>query len=81
MLRANARAKYGGQALFIGGELTENRSGLIVDAPLTRVSGLAERRAALDICNTLPIDPGRSRSAPTAAYNLPRTARLIEAVL
>ena|SRR5438067_1511041 len=33
---------------FIGHGLMENRSGLIVDARLTRVSGHAERLAALD---------------------------------
>src|SRR6516225_8582608 len=34
---------------FIGHGLMENRSGLIVDARLTRVSGHAERLAALDV--------------------------------
>ena len=34
---------------FIGHGLMENRSGLIVDARLTRVSGHAERLAALDM--------------------------------
>jgi IS5 family transposase len=34
---------------FIGHGLMENRSGLIVDARLTRVSGYAERLAALDM--------------------------------
>ena len=34
---------------FIGHGLRENRSGLIVDARLTRVSGHAERLAALDM--------------------------------
>ena len=34
---------------FIGHALMENRSGLIVDARLTRVSGHAERMAALDM--------------------------------
>ena len=34
---------------FIGHGLTENRSGLIVDARLTRVSGRAERLAALEM--------------------------------
>jgi transposase len=34
---------------FIGHGLMENRSGLLVDAPLTRVSGHAERLAALDM--------------------------------
>src|SRR5262249_27682011 len=34
---------------FIGHGLMENRSGLIIDARLTRVSGHAERLAALDM--------------------------------
>ena len=34
---------------FIGHALMENRSGLIVDTRLTRVSGHAERMAALDM--------------------------------
>ena len=34
---------------FIGHALMENRSGLIVDTRLTRVSGHAERLAALDM--------------------------------
>ena len=34
---------------YIGHGLMENRSGLIVDARLTRVSGHAERLAALDM--------------------------------
>jgi hypothetical protein len=34
---------------FVGRGLMENRSGLIVDARLTRVSGHAERLAALDM--------------------------------
>ncbi len=34
---------------FIGHGLMENRCGLIVDARLTRVSGHAERLAALDM--------------------------------
>lgn len=44
---------------FIGHGLMENRSGLIVDARLTRVSGHAERLAALDM-----IEPRADR--PTA---------------
>jgi hypothetical protein len=38
---------------FIGHGLMENRSGLIVDARLTRVSGHAERLAALDMIQGL----------------------------
>ncbi len=37
---------------FIGHGLMENRSGLIVDARLTRVSGHAERLAALEMIET-----------------------------
>ena len=39
---------------FIGHGLIGNRSGLIVDTPLTRVSGHAERLAALDMIDTWP---------------------------
>jgi transposase len=39
----------GAKLCFIGHGLMENRSGLIVDARLTRVSGHAERLAALDM--------------------------------
>lgn len=39
----------GAKLCFIGHRLMENRSGLIVDARLTRVSGHAERLAALDM--------------------------------
>ena len=42
---------------FIGHGLMENRSGLIIDARLTRVSGHAERLAALDM-----IEPWANRS-------------------
>jgi hypothetical protein len=34
---------------FIGHGLMENRSGLLIDTRLTRVSGHAERLAALDM--------------------------------
>jgi DDE family transposase len=46
---AKGRAKL----CFIGHGLMENRSGLIVDARLTRVSGHAERLAALDMIQGL----------------------------
>ena len=51
---------------FIGHGLMENRSGLIVDAQLTRVSGHAERLAALDIPSSgaLPRSIGRSPLPP-----------------
>jgi len=45
---AKARA-WKARLCFIGHGLMENRSGLIVDAQLTRVSGHAERLAALDM--------------------------------
>jgi transposase len=43
---------------FIGHGLMENRSGLIVDARLTRVSGHAERLAALDMVQHWADRPG-----------------------
>jgi transposase len=43
---------------FIGHGLMENRSGLIVDARLTRVSGHAERLAALDMVQHWANRPG-----------------------
>src|SRR5262249_40605631 len=43
---------------FIGHGLMENRSGLIVDARLTRVSGHAERLAALDMVQPWASQPG-----------------------
>ena len=57
---------------FIGHGLMENRSGLIVDARLTRVSGHAERLAALDMVQHVADRGGaRSRSGPTAATTPP----------
>ena len=43
---------------FIGHALMENRSGLIVDTRLTRVSGHAERLAALDMIERFAARPG-----------------------
>ena len=43
---------------FIGHGLMENRSGLQVDARLTRVSGHAERLAALDMVQQVADRPG-----------------------
>ena len=43
---------------FIGHGLMENRSGLIIDTRLTRVSGHAERLAALDMIEPLADRPG-----------------------
>jgi hypothetical protein len=40
---------------FLGHVLMENRSGLVVDAELTRASGHAERLAALTMIDRLPI--------------------------
>jgi len=42
---------------FIGHALMENRSGLIVDTRLTRVSGHAERLAALDMIQSVADRP------------------------
>jgi hypothetical protein len=42
---------------FIGHGLMENRSGLIIDARLTRVSGHAERLAALDMMQHVADQP------------------------
>lgn len=42
---------------FIGQGLMENRSGLIVDARLTRVSGHAERLAALEMLQNVAGHP------------------------
>jgi len=42
---------------YIGHGLMENRSGLLVDARLTRVSGHAERLAALDMIQALADRP------------------------
>ena len=49
---------------FIGHGLMENRSGLIVDTRLTRVSGHAERLAALDMIESLA---GRPRAITLGA--------------
>jgi hypothetical protein len=49
---------------FIGHALMENRSGLVVDAELTRASGHAERLAAIAMVDRLPAG---SCSAPTGA--------------
>jgi IS5 family transposase len=49
---------------FIGHGLMENRSGLIVDARLTRVSGHAERLAALEMIEAVA---GRPRAVTLGA--------------
>ncbi len=59
---------------FIGHGLMENRSGLLVDARLTRVSGHAERLAALEMIEPLA-DRAPSRWAPTAATMRPISSR------
>ena len=58
---------------FIGHGLMENRSGLIVDARLTRVSGHAERLAALDMVREVAERPcavtlGADRGYDTADF-------------
>ena len=63
---------------FIGHGLMENRSGLIVDARLTRVSGHAERLAALDMMRSSPIARRRSRSAPIRAMTRLTSSRSCE---
>src|SRR5258706_209726 len=60
---------------FIGHGLMENRSGLIVDARLTRVSGHAERLAALDMIERFATALAPSRSAPTRATMPPTSSR------
>jgi hypothetical protein len=44
---------------FMGHALMENRSGLVVDAELTRATGTAERLAALAMLEGVARDPGR----------------------
>jgi hypothetical protein len=58
---------------FIGHGLMENRSGLLVDARLTRVSGHAERLAALEMVEALdrgprPITLGADRGYDAAGF-------------
>lgn len=49
----------GAMLCFMGHSLMENRSGLIVQADLTRADGHAERRAAIDMLTaTRPVRPG-----------------------
>jgi len=72
---------------FLGHALMENRSGLLVDACLTRVSGHAERIAALSMVEThadrpRPITHGADRvgwafTFAAAAYNLVRLPKLL----
>jgi len=54
---------------FIGHGLMENRSGLIVDARLTRVSGHAERLAALDMIGPLGERPHPITLGADKAYD------------
>lgn len=60
---------------FIGHGLMENRSGLLVDARLTRVSGHAERLAALEMIEPLA---GRSRAITLGADRGYDTADFVE---
>src|SRR6185437_12943297 len=54
MLGSTARGRgMEAKLCFIGHALIENRSGLIVETRLTRVSGHAERLAALDMIERL----------------------------
>lgn len=55
----------GAMLCFIGHALTENRSGLIVQADLTRADGHAERRAALSMIHTH--SPGSTRQLTLGA--------------
>ena len=60
---------------FIGHALMENRAGSVVDARLTRVSGHAERLAALDMIGPRAERPvRRSRWAPTRATMPPTSS-------
>jgi transposase len=54
---------------FIGHGLMENRSGLIVDARLTRVSGHAERLAALDMIRGVADRPAPITLGADKAYD------------
>lgn len=55
----------GAMLCFMGHTLMENRSGLVVQADLTRADGHAERRAALDMINRQ--SPGSTRRLTLAA--------------
>jgi transposase len=54
---------------FIGHGLMENRSGLIVDARLTRVSGHAERLAALDMIQSFADRPSAITLSADKGYD------------
>ena len=56
---------------FIGHGLMENRSGLIVDARLTRVSGHAERLAALDMIEGFADRPAAITLGADKGYDAP----------
>ena len=62
---------------FMGHALMENRSGLVLDAELTRATGTAERLAALAVLEGVARDTGR-RSAIGAdkGYDTPREVRV-----
>lgn len=53
---------------FLGHALMENRSGLFVDARLTRVSGHAERLAALDMIGAVAVTLGADKAYYTADF-------------
>jgi transposase len=56
----------GARLCYMGHILMENRNGLVVDAETTRVSGHAERLAALEMIDGI-VDPGGSRRITVGA--------------
>src|SRR5438874_6883320 len=60
---------------FIGHGLMENRCGLMVDARLTRVSGHAERLAALDMIEPRADRPRDHARRGSVATMLPSSSR------
>jgi hypothetical protein len=60
---------------FVSHGLMENRSGLVIDARLTRVSGHAERLAALDMLQYVADRLAQSRSAPNEDTMPPTSSR------
>lgn len=59
---------------FIGHGLMENRSGLIVDTRLTRVSGHAERLAVLDMIEAWADRPSRHHTGRRPRATTPPTS-------
>ncbi len=56
----------GAKLCYMGHVLMENRNGLVVDAETTRVSGHAERLAALEMIDGI-VDPGRAKRITVGA--------------